>query len=434
MDGQVKLFIWTGVVVAIVVGAILQMWPYRRFREIVIQRRIAASREHIWDCYVTDLDNPLSAAFHDTLVSSRTVSTDPQITEYVCDASDRNGTHHSSTQLETLVSERPERVAVRCIDVDGQPPPSGEDNVEEMRLTETPDGTVATMTWRGETETLGQYRTRRNRFNQYMDSLKTFCETGRGTSVPQSSRSPWRSLALTALAVGSFTYLFGLVFALILSVAIVIHEFGHWIAMRISGQPRPRIMLVPFFGGVAVPNHPYKTQFDGALVALAGPGLSLLPCLALLGGAMALGLPEMAKSAKVAMQVQAQMPNGSSLLALALIVALLNALQLLPVLPLDGGHVLRSLIESTGARRARPILLGLAAAGIVSFGLLGDYILAAVLALGAMQAWHLGEGGQTARPMGGATLAIIGVSYALVLGIHAGTAVYAMRMLGIDLV
>ena len=113
-----------------------------------------------------------------------------------------------------------------------------------------------------------------------MDLLKDFCETGNGSVSDLSVQSPWKSLSLTTLAVASFILLFGWVFALILTIAIIIHEYGHWLAMRMTGQPKPRIMLIPFLGGVAVPNHPYKSQFDDAFVSLMGAGLSLIPCLA----------------------------------------------------------------------------------------------------------------------------------------------------------
>lgn len=432
MDGQVRIYLWTAIVVVMVAVALVHMWPYRQYREIVVRRRIAAPRERIWDTYFTNPDNALSAAFHDTLVSSRTVSNDPEIIEFVTDASGRHGTHHSAVQLETLVSERPERTAVRRVRIDDQPPPEGEDNIEDMQLVDGPGGTMATLTWRGQTQTFGQYRERRNHLNQYMNSLKTFCESGQGTSVPRATQSTLKCIGLTALAIGSFTFLFGWILAFILSLAIVFHEFGHWLAMRMTGQPKPLITLVPFLGGVAVPNHPHKTQFDSAVVALAGAGLSILPCLALLGGGIALGVPDLVKSAKVSMAGEAGISPGRVLLSIAYLIAILNGLQLLPVLPLDGGQVVRSVIESAGARRARAILLGLACAGVVCFGLLEDYILAAILVLGAMQAWHLGEAKTTARPMGRTGLAIIGISYGLVFGIHAGIIAYAMQMLGYE--
>lgn len=429
MDREAKLLVWTAIIVAVVAMLIVQMWPRRRFREVVVTRRIAAPAERIWDAYVNEPDNPVSVAFHKAVSSVRTIGTDPRVLEIVGDASGGQGGSQTVVHAEILAEQRPCLSAVRFISVDGRPYPFGREQCEELRLTQEPDAVVATVTWRGELATLGQRWALGKRLTQYMDSLKEFSETGQSTAIPQARRSPWRSLALTVLAFGSFAFLFGWLVALILSIAIVIHEFGHWLAMRMTGQPKPRIMLVPFFGGAAVPNHPYKTQFDRAFVALAGAGFSLLPCLAFLLGAIALGLPDVAKLG-IGLKT-AQFSTGRGLLGLALIFAFLNALQLLPVLPLDGGHVLRSLIESTGARRARPVLLTLAIGGMAGFVVMGDYILAAILALGAMQAWHVGEVRQVARPMTGPGLAAVGVGYLVILGLHAGTAVYAMRVLGV---
>lgn len=433
MDGHPKLFLWTAVVVGMVAVLIVQMWPYRRFREIVVSRLIAARPEHIWDAYSCDPDNPVSSGFHDTVESSELVSEDPKIVDLTVDASGRNGTHSTVVRTEILAEDRPYHMASRCLGVDDRPFPFGEENYEELRLEEDAGETVATITWRGEIATLGQYWAMRRFMTKTVKSLKSYCETGQGTMIPPTTRSPWRSLALTALAFGSFTFLFGWVAAIILSVAIVIHEFGHWVAMRLTGQPKPRIMLVPFFGGAAVPNHPHKSQFDDAFVSLMGAGISVVPCLALLAAAMLVGHPEFLEIGKLGKSGGPVIVFGPSLYMLASLIGLLNALQLLPVLPLDGGHVVRSLIESTNIRRARPILLGLAGTGIVAFLLLGDYILAAILALGAMQAWHLGTAKPTARPMGRAGMAVIGTAYILIFGIHAGAVVVTMRMLDINL-
>ena len=239
---------------------------------------------------------------------------------------------------------------------------------------------------------------------------------------------------MSALAFASFSLLFVLLFGLFLFAAIFIHEIGHWLAMRATGQPRPRIVLIPFFGGAAVPNHPYKTQFDHAFVALAGAGFSVLPCLGLLAVALALNTPEIAKAAKMAPSDLLWYENHRQWLLMVIVVAAVNALQLLPMLPLDGGHVLKTIMQSVAARRARIVLLVLAGLGFAGFAILGDYILAAFLAVGAMQAWHVGDETPDARPMGASGITAIGASYALILGIHGGVLVYSFRLLGVDLI
>ncbi len=429
MDGDTRVFVWTAIVLVMVAVLMVLLWPRRRSRQFTASRRIAAPVERVWELIQVDLENPRNAAFNDTITDFTVLSTDPEITEIVVDTSGRHGTHHNVIRCETLDVDPPNHYASRIIAVDGKPLPFGLDQEWSMRLTDEDGVTDVTLTWRGETAMLIQQKLIERRLRKYMDSLKSFCETGEGTAVPKLKRSPLVNLGLTALTFASFAYLIGWEVALILSLAIIIHEAGHWLAMRLTGQPKPRIMLIPFFGGVAIPNHPYKTQFDRAFVALAGAGLSALPCLIFLLSAFAVGI---ADGPVPGNKLQVLFSTGRGLLIIALLFGALNALQLLPLLPLDGGHVLRSVIESTNARRARPILLGLAFAGMAGFGIMGSYILAAFLALGALQAWQIGADHQVARPMGGAGIATIGIGYVMVLGIHAGIAVYGAKVLGID--
>lgn len=429
MDGDTKVFLWTAIVLVMIAVLIVQIWPRRRFRAFTADRRIAAPVERVWELIQVDLENPRNAAFNDTISDFAVLGTDPEITEIVVDSSGRHGTHHNVIRSETLDVDPPNYYASRIIAIDGKPHPFGPDQVWSMRLTHEDGATDVTLTWQGETSMLIQQLLVERRLRKYMDSLKSFCEIGEGTAVPKSERSPMVSLGLTALTFASFAYLLGWEVALILSLAIIIHEFGHWLAMRMTGQPNPRIMLIPFFGGVAIPNHPYKTQFDCAFVSLAGAGFSVLPCLFFLLSAFAVGI---ADGPVAGNKLQVLFSTGRGLLVIAVLFGALNALQLLPLLPLDGGHVLRRVIESTNARRARPILLGLAVAGMAGFGVMGSYILAAILALGALQAWHIGTDHQVARPMGGPGIAAIGLGYILILAIHVSVAVYGARVLGID--
>lgn len=434
MDVELKILVWSIVVGAFVFTAIVMMWPHRRRREFLVQRRIAATPRQIWDTCVYDPDNPASAAFHNNFQSLRKVGSDPEIVELTMDASGGHGTHHAVVQIEVVVSDPPRHRASRYLRIGDRPHPFGADNIEELLLEECDGATTATLGWRGETATLGQSLRLKYRLSDFMDSLKRFCETGEGGSTPKPRSSAWKSIGLSLLAFGSFAFLTDWGMAVVLTIAIVIHEFGHWLAMRMTGQPKPRIMMVPFFGGVAVPNHPYKTHFDNAFVALMGAGISVVPCLLLVWGVVGLGGEEMAKDAKFAI---AGVGKGDGpwreLLLITLVFSLVNAIQLMPVLPLDGGHILRSVLDSTRRGIARASLLVLAAIGMAGALWMGDYVLLAILALGAMHAWHHRPSAPAVRPMGATGLAAIGIGYVFVFGIHAATAAYALRMLGIDL-
>jgi hypothetical protein len=60
---------------------------------------------------------------------------------------------------------------------------------------------------------------------------------------------------LSILAVGTFALWLGWIGAVMLTAVLILHEFGHLIAMRLTGQPA-RAMRVPLFGDVALANHP----------------------------------------------------------------------------------------------------------------------------------------------------------------------------------
>lgn len=211
--------------------------------------------------------------------------------------------------------------------------------------------------------------------------------------------------------------------------------------MRLTGQPAPKMLLIPFFGGVAVANHPHRTLFDDAFCALMGPGLSAVPTLALLLAAWVLGVPDMAEFTNSMTSVEAvgdlarpvKMSLALGAVALATAFGGLNLLQMVPVLPLDGGQVLRAYLQSFGASWARRILLALASVGILGLGYAGDYILAGILALGALQAWYLGNEAPKARPMSPAGATVLGLGYLATAGIHAGALYYGLRVMGIEI-
>src|SRR5262249_10532684 len=162
--------------------------------------------------------------------------------------------------------------------------------------------------------------------------------------------------ALSLVALASFALWLGWMAALLLAAVLFVHEFGHWLAMRLTGQPSPRMMLLPFFGGVTLANHPHRTLFDDAVCALMGAGISALPCLASLIVAWQMG--------------PFRQDDGvwRWMMMIAFAFGTLNLLQLLPFLPLDGGQVLRALMQSFHAAWARRILIGISAGGVLAFG------------------------------------------------------------------
>ena len=335
------------IVVAVFVGL---SWPFRRERSFRLELSIAAARERVWSAYHTDLDDPVSAAFHGSTVSFEQISDEPAIEEFVFDTSGGHGTHFTKARYQRLELQRPAFSVSRNCAINGNPYPYGRAQRETLRLAEQPGGTHLTFEFQGETGTLWQFLALRRGVRRYFERVKQFCETGSAARRPARRRGLVISLVLSVLAVASFSVWLGWIGALALTAVLVLHEFGHWLAMRMTGQPAPRMLLIPFFGGMAVANHPHRTLFHDAFCSLMGPGFSAFLALGLLVVAWRLGMPPALFGEDAAAALQVEVPLARKAIVIAFVIGLLNALQLLPVLPLDGGHTLRALAQSFNPR------------------------------------------------------------------------------------
>lgn len=120
---------------------------------------------------------------------------------------------------------------------------------------------------------------------------------------------------------------------LALFVIVLVHEFGHALACRSVGGRADQIVLWPL-GGVAYVDPPPRPGATLWSIA-AGPlvNLLLLPILLL------------AQTAARAMHWPATNPNLYSLIASILVVnVVLFCFNMLPIYPLDGGQILRSIL------------------------------------------------------------------------------------------
>ncbi len=156
-------------------------------------------------------------------------------------------------------------------------------------------------------------------------AVKRRSETAAGT-VQYNRGFGLGAVGTGLLTLASFVPWFGLSGAAILIALIFVHEFGHVAAMRSLGLPVRGIYFVPFFGGVAV-GAAARTEAERGYVSIMGPGLSLVT---------------------TALLYMLALLSGSSLLwQAALLSTLLNGFNLLPVTPLDGGHVFEALLSRT---------------------------------------------------------------------------------------
>lgn len=192
-------------------------------------------------------------------------------------------------------------------------------------------------------------------------SLKRTAEVRAGNGQRTPGDQIKSALITGALTFASFFALFGGSFAAGLLVVILLHELGHVIAMRWAGIPVRGIYFVPFFGGVAVGESLGTSEITRGFVALMGPAFSIVTTILF-----------------AFLSFQSSEPFLGDL---ALLSALLNGFNLLPILPLDGGRVLQALTSRIGQRTGRVIHALMLCIGIGLALIFGDYLLMAVMLL-----------------------------------------------------
>jgi len=101
---------------------------------------------------------------------------------------------------------------------------------------------------------------------------------------------------------------------------LLVHEYGHVLAMNAYGMGPARIYIVPFLGGMAKAQRLAESEWHGVLVSLAGPAFGLLAAIPFFGLYIVTG-------------------DGMWLQGVFYI-AMLNLLNLAPAPPLDGSKAL----------------------------------------------------------------------------------------------
>jgi Zn-dependent protease len=150
----------------------------------------------------------------------------------------------------------------------------------------------------------------------------------------------------------------GTVAAVLLSLSVVVHELAHSLVARRRGIPVHGIVMF-ILGGVSELEADSKRARDEFLIAVVGPATSFLLSAILFGITVVLG--------------GGDSPLEAIVLYLAIINLLLGIFNLLPVFPLDGGRVLRSVIwaltgSHTGATKVAAILGRTAGLGLIVLG------------------------------------------------------------------
>ena len=166
-------------------------------------------------------------------------------------------------------------------------------------------------------------------------------------------------------SLAAYSWLFSIEFAIALILCLVFHEYGHIKAMKYFGLKTKGIYLIPFVGGLALSDDKINTRWQDVVISIMGPFFGLILSIACLIGYW--------------------LTDIEMLAGLAVFNALLNLFNLLPILPLDGGHVLKSIAFSINSKIGIVACMLGAALGIYISYHFGLALLGFLLAIGSIE-------------------------------------------------
>jgi len=160
-------------------------------------------------------------------------------------------------------------------------------------------------------------------------------------------------------------------FALALIAVLIFHEYGHVRAMKKFGIPTKGFYLIPFMGGISLGDKA-RTRWEDLYISMMGPVFGLVLTVVfyvifLITGSHFCGL-------------------------ITATSALLNLVNLFPIIPLDGGHVVKALVFSRRNRLALVLLLTISSVCLYATWAVGFYFLMFFILLGVvdlMASWSV---------------------------------------------
>jgi Zn-dependent protease len=199
------------------------------------------------------------------------------------------------------------------------------------------------------------------------------------------------------VSIGAYALIWGWAFAVGFVLLLLLHELGHVFQLRREGVKASAPMFIPFLGAVIAARSMGDDAAAEARVGLAGPILGSIATLVPLGIWLATG--------------------NEFWQALAYVGFFLNLLNLLPVLPLDGGRAMAALSPWVWFA-GYAALVGLTIA-------FPNPILILVLIFGGMESWRRWKARNTPESRAyhaipGRTRALVAITY---LGLAAALAV-----------
>lgn len=169
------------------------------------------------------------------------------------------------------------------------------------------------------------------------------------------------TLGTMFVSIAAYAWAFGWPFAVGFVLLLFVHEMGHVIQLRREGVEASAPIFIPFLGAVIAAKSLGEDAAAEARVGLAGPILGTIGTL---------------------IPLAVWLATGSDLWrALAYVGFFINLINLLPVLPLDGGRAMAVLGPKIW-------IVGIVAAVAATVLFLGPFMLVIVLLLGGPELYH----------------------------------------------
>ncbi|MCK6263578.1 site-2 protease family protein [Vibrio sp. ZSDE26] len=172
-------------------------------------------------------------------------------------------------------------------------------------------------------------------------------------------------VVLASASLAAYSWLFSFQFALALIACLVFHEYGHVRAMKYFNMKTKGIYLVPFLGGLALSDEKINTRWQDVVISIMGPFFGLILSIILL--------------------IAYTITGNMFFAGLAVFNAFLNLFNLLPILPLDGGHVLKSISFSMNSVAGIVLCAAGAIGGVILSYSLGLTLFGFLLIMGTVE-------------------------------------------------
>ena len=202
------------------------------------------------------------------------------------------------------------------------------------------------------------------------------------------------------LAIGSmaaYVYLFTWQFAVLIMISLFFHESGHIWAMKRCGLKTKGIYFIPFMGAAAVSEDTFGTRRNEVYVAIMGPiwGFSLA-VVTLIGYYI----------------------TGNALYAAAAgWMAMVNLFNLLPINPLDGGRIIKSITFSIDSKMGLVFLVAGIIVSIFLTFLAGLILFLILLLIGTLELFFEFREYEVYPPMAKNDIIISAILYVIIIGV-----------------